>query len=138
MGVGVSFLEYETSFFTCLTLSLKQPAYLVAPTTNLPSKSSINGATMRTIGNATIQLLNQGVIHRFANLSTSIFVNLAKFISKNRYILLQSRSSIHNMEWSVKRNGVPRTLINSSFVLLAAFSKLNHYYLTYKTDGELQ
>ena len=88
MDVGVSFLEYGTSFFTCLTLSLKQPAYLVAPTTNLPSKSSVNGATIRTIGNATIQLLNQAVIHRFANLSTSIFVNLAKLISKKRCIFL--------------------------------------------------
>jgi hypothetical protein len=94
MGVGVSFLGYRTSFFTCLTLSLEQPAYLIAPTTNLPSKSRVNGATIRTIGNATILLLNQAVIDRFANLSTLIFVNLAKLISKKRCIFLLSRRII--------------------------------------------
>jgi hypothetical protein len=38
--------------------------------TNLPTRSRVNGATTSTVGNATIQLLNQAVIHMFRNPST--------------------------------------------------------------------
>ena len=35
--------------------------------TNLPTRSRVNGATTRTVGNATIQLLDHAVIHMFRN-----------------------------------------------------------------------
>ena len=38
--------------------------------TNLPTRSRVNGATTRTVGNATIQLLDHAVIHMFRNPST--------------------------------------------------------------------
>jgi hypothetical protein len=45
--------------------------HLVASATSLPTSRRVNGATTRTVGNATIQLLNQAVIHRFKNPSTN-------------------------------------------------------------------
>ena len=41
--------------------------HLVASATSLLTRRRVNGATTRTVGNATIQLLNQAVIHRFKN-----------------------------------------------------------------------
>ena len=41
--------------------------HLVASATSLPTSRRVNGVTTRTVGNATIQLLNQAVIHRFKN-----------------------------------------------------------------------
>jgi len=44
--------------------------HLVASATSLLTRRRVNGATTRTVGNATIQLLNQAVIHRLKNPST--------------------------------------------------------------------
>ena len=44
---------------------------MVASATSLPTRRRVNGATTSTVGNATIQLLNQAVIQRFKNPSTN-------------------------------------------------------------------
>ena len=45
--------------------------HLVASATNSPTRRRVNGATTSKVGDATIQLLNQAVIHRFKNPSTN-------------------------------------------------------------------
>ena len=69
MGTGVGFLKYGTSFFLLDAMSVAA-RHLVASTTSLLTRRRVNGATTSTVGNATIQLLNQAVIHRFKNPST--------------------------------------------------------------------
>ena len=88
---GLAFWSMEP--VSCL-LDAKSLAarYLFASTTSLPTRRRVNGATTRTVGNATIQLLNQAVIHMVENTLTSIFVNLAKLFSKKHRIFLQTRS----------------------------------------------
>jgi hypothetical protein len=45
--------------------------HLVASATNLPTRRRVNRAPTSTVGDATIQLLSQAVIHRFKNPSTN-------------------------------------------------------------------
>ena len=66
---GLAFWSIEPVFFLLDAMSVAA-RHLVACATNLLTRRRVNGATTRTVGNATIQLLNQAVIHRFKNPST--------------------------------------------------------------------
>ena len=70
--------------------------HLVASATNLPTRRRVNRAPTSTVGDATIQLLSQAVIHRFKNPSTNPVVFKTetpettqdiKMIGKNRTLV---------------------------------------------------
>jgi hypothetical protein len=60
-------LRAMVSVFPLLDAKSLAACYLFESITSLLTRRLVNGATTRTVGNATIQLLNQAVIHRFKN-----------------------------------------------------------------------
>ena len=60
-------LRAMVSVFPLLDAKSLAACHLFESITSLLTRRLVNGATTRTVGNATIQLLNQAVIHRFKN-----------------------------------------------------------------------
>jgi len=60
-------LRAMVSVFPMLDAKSLAACHLFESITSLLTRRLVNGATTRTVGNATIQLLNQAVIHRFKN-----------------------------------------------------------------------
>ena len=60
-------LRAMVSVFPLLDAKSLAACHLFESMTSLLTRRLVNGATTRTVGNATIQLLNQAVIHRFKN-----------------------------------------------------------------------
>ena len=60
-------LRAMVSVFPMLDAKSLAACHLFESITSLLTRRLVNGATTSTVGNATIQLLNQAVIHRFKN-----------------------------------------------------------------------
>lgn len=60
-------LRAMVSVFPLLDAKSLAACHLFESITSLLTRRLVNGATTSTVGNATIQLLNQAVIHRFKN-----------------------------------------------------------------------
>ena len=104
MGTGVGFLKYGTSFFLLDAMSVAAH-HLVASITSLLTRRRANGATTRTVGNATIQLLNQAVIHRFKNPSTNPVVFKTETPETTKDIKIDKKKP--NVSWLYLAGTIP-------------------------------